>query len=32
MKRIAGLDIIKALAAFFVIALHFLLNTNFYQK
>ena len=31
MKRIAGLDIIKALAAFFVIALHFLLNTNFYQ-
>lgn len=31
MKRIAGLDIIKALAAFFVVSVHFLLNTNFYE-
>ena len=29
--RIAGLDIIKALAAFFVVSVHFLLNTNFYK-
>lgn len=31
MKRIAGIDIIKALAAFFVVSVHFLLNTKFYE-
>ena len=30
-SRIAGIDIIKALAAFFVVSVHFLLNTNFYE-
>lgn len=29
--RIAGLDIIKALAAFFVVSVHFLFNTRFYE-
>lgn len=29
--RIAGLDIIKALAAFFVVSVHFLMNTKFYE-
>lgn len=31
MKRIAGLDIVRAVAILFVISVHFLLNTNFYQ-
>ena len=31
MKRITGLDIVRAVAILFVISVHFLLNTNFYQ-
>lgn len=31
MKRIAGIDIVKSLAALFVVSVHFLLNTNFYS-
>lgn len=30
MKRFIGIDIIKVLAAFFVISVHFFLNTNYY--
>ncbi len=30
-KRIAGLDIIRSIAIFFVISIHFLFNTNFYH-
>lgn len=31
MKRVAELDIIRALAAIFVVSVHYLLNTNFYS-
>lgn len=31
MKRVIGLDIVRVIAILFVISIHFLLNTNFYQ-
>ncbi len=31
MKRMVGLDIVRAIAVMFVVAVHFLLNTKYYQ-